>query len=56
MIRVVFKCGHKGVVVEDPIKAPPACPQCGERQIGTVYAPAPKFRGVGSGPLMEKKG
>ena len=52
MIRVTFKCGHSTALSD--VKDAPICPTCGERQVANVQAPAPVFRGVGSGPLQVK--
>ena len=54
MIRVTFKCGHPGVQLEASVDKAPVCPVCGDRQIANTHAPAPKFKGVGSGPVMVK--
>ena len=51
-MTVTFKCGH--VVEMEDAKDAPTCQTCGERQIANVKAPPPRFRGVGSGPLMVK--
>lgn len=49
-IRVRFRCGHVQPWAESP--QPPVCAACGERQIGRTFAPAPRFRGVASGPTV----
>lgn len=54
MIRVTFKCAHPSVQIEPAQSEPPVCPVCGERQIANTHAPAPRFRGVASGPLIVK--
>ena len=51
-MTISFKCGHS-LDVDDVTNAP-VCTQCGERQISNVTAPAPKFRGACSGPLVVK--
>ncbi len=52
MIRVTFKCGH-GVEIDQYANKPPACPECGERQIANVIAPPPRFAGTCAGPLVK---
>jgi len=47
-IRVTFKCGHGQAWAEGD--ATPVCATCGERQIGRVKAPAPRFSGACVGP------
>ncbi len=48
MITLVYRCGHKQEVSDD--FETPICPICGERQVGRVTAPPPRFRGVATGP------
>lgn len=43
MIRVTFACGHV-LTVPETVKDAPACPECGERRVQRVKAPAPRFR------------
>ena len=55
MIRIFFKCGHGSESADLAMSQPPVCPECGERQIADVKAPAPKFSGACSGPLVVKR-
>ena len=48
MITIFYRCGHRQVV--GPDHDAPICPQCGERRVGQVSAPPPRFRGVATGP------
>lgn len=50
-MTITFKCGH--VLTVDDVTEAPECQACGERQISNVTAPAPKFRGACSGPLVK---
>ena len=52
MIAITFKCGHS--VQLDDVADAPVCTTCGERQIGNVTAPTPRFTGACSGPLVVK--
>jgi len=47
VITVTFKCGHITTLTGD--ESVPVC-QCGERQLATVKARAPRFRGLANGP------
>ena len=49
-LRVTFRCGHE-LPVSETATAAPVC-ACGETRIVDVQAPAPRFTGVGSGPLL----
>lgn len=48
---LLFRCGHSMRVDPDKVSSPVCA--CGERQIArALNAPAPRFRGVASGPLV----
>ena len=51
-ITIRFKCGHSREWADGDDA--PVCAECGERQIARTVAPPPRFRGVASGPLMQK--
>lgn len=51
-MTIWFTCGH--ALDLDDVAEPPVCPQCGERQITNVKAPAPRFTGACSGPVVVK--
>lgn len=53
MIRVTFACGHPAVKVPAEASDPPVCPLCQERQVRSVQAPAPRFRGFVQGPTAQ---
>jgi hypothetical protein len=46
-VSVTFACGHSATVLTDG--AAPQC-LCGETRVSRVKAPAPRFRGVATGP------
>lgn len=48
-MTITFACGHR-VTLGTVGDTPPVC-ECGERQISTVKAPAPRFTGACQGPL-----
>ncbi len=52
MIEVSFACGHR-LDMETAGGAPPICPQCSERRVAHVKAPAPRFRGIVTGPCAQ---
>lgn len=52
-ITVTFACGH-AVTVENDVKDAPVCPQCGQRRVSKVKAPAPRFTGSCSGPFVKQ--
>lgn len=51
-MTITFKCGHS--VQMDDVQQAPVCKDCGERQISNVNAPAPRFKGACSGPVVVK--
>lgn len=53
MITVTFACGHQQAVAET-ITDPPICRQCGERRVGAVKAPKPKFSFLEAAPVALK--
>jgi len=53
-MTITFVCGHGAVEVADDTTAP-ECPQCHETRIARVTAPAPRFTGAVTGPLVAKK-
>lgn len=52
-IRVQFRCGHEGQIPADAER--PSCARCGAVGISRSYAPAPRFVGHASGPLVTKQ-
>lgn len=52
MIALTFACGHQGTTDG---KTTPVCPTCGNAQVQTVKARAPRFVGVATGPYCETK-
>lgn len=51
-VRLTFACGH-GQAWSDGQE--PRCEQCGERRVSRVTAPAPRFRGVCTGPSATRE-
>ena len=47
-MTVKFACGHE-LTMEDATAAP-LCPTCREHRVSRVWAPAPRFRGLCTGP------
>ena len=52
-MTLTFACGHKADVSPE-VTEPPVCPVCREARVSRVEAPAPRFRGVATGPLCVK--
>jgi hypothetical protein len=54
MIRVRFACGHEAQM-DDRVMDRPACHVCGNTTVARTFAPAPRFRGLCSGPSAEMR-
>ena len=52
MIKVLFACGHRQEWQDG--ETTPVCKVCGERRIGRVTAPAPRFAGACQGPVVQE--
>ena len=51
-MKMRFACGHEATMSEPPTR--PECPRCQEHRVSRVWAPAPRFRGLCTGPSAVK--
>lgn len=49
MIRLLFRCGHRGT---SDGTGTPVCPVCGDRQVARATCPPPRITGWASGPYV----
>lgn len=52
-MTIHFACGHRAEMSAEASE-PPRCGVCQESRIQRVEAPAPRFRGACSGPVVQK--